>query len=509
MSSAASLYQLIQARIEADPAAPVLTTPAGRRLSYGDLERLSGRLANVMVAAGVRPGDRVAVQVEKSPEVLLLYLACLRAGAVYLPLNTGYTLPELDFFFTDAEPRVIVCDPAQREGIAALPSAACAALLTLDAEGGGSLTAAAEAAPEAFATVPRSADDLAAILYTSGTTGRAKGAMLSHENLAANALTLCEAWGFSAADVLLHMLPVYHTHGLFVAINTVLLAGAQMIWLPRFEAGAVIEALPRASVLMGVPTHYVRLLARADFTREVAAGMRLFISGSAPLLEETFAGFEARTGQRILERYGMTETGMNASNPLHGERRAATVGPALPGVELRVADEHGRVLAAGATGVLEVRGPNVFKGYWRLPEKTREEFRPDGFFITGDIARIAADGYVTIVGRAKDLIISGGLNVYPKEVESVIDALDGVAESAVIGVPHADFGEGVLAVVKRSAGAAITAEAIIAATRAQLAAFKCPKQVAFVDDLPRNTMGKVQKNLLRDAYDAAFRHPGA
>jgi malonyl-CoA/methylmalonyl-CoA synthetase len=500
--SAASLYQLIQARIDADPGAPVLEVPAGRSLAYGDLARLSGRLANVLRAKGVAPGDRVAVQVEKSPEVLLLYLACLRAGAVYLPLNTGYTQAELDYFFGDAEPNVIVCDPARADGIAALDSAAQAEVLTLD--GAGSLSELAGAAPEGFETVAREADDLAAILYTSGTTGRAKGAMLSHGNLAANALTLRGAWGFSAADVLLHMLPIYHTHGLFVALNTTLLAGARMIWLPRFEPGAMIEQLPRATVLMGVPTHYVRLLAHADFTREVASGMRLFISGSAPLLEETFQSFEARTGQRILERYGMTETGMNASNPLHGERRAGTVGPALPGVELRVADDQGRVLPANETGVLEVRGPNVFKGYWRLPEKTREEFRADGFFITGDIARIAEDGYVTIVGRAKDLIISGGLNVYPKEIESVIDALDGVAESAVIGVPHPDFGEGVLAVVKRTGRPPVAADAILAATRSQLAAFKCPKQVVFVDELPRNTMGKVQKNLLRDAWRDVF-----
>jgi malonyl-CoA/methylmalonyl-CoA synthetase len=324
--------------------------------------------------------------------------------------------------------------------------------------------------------------------------------MLSHRNLAANALTLRAAWGFSEADVLLHMLPIYHTHGLFVAINTTLLAGARMIWLSRFDPAAVLAALPRASVLMGVPTHYVRLLAQDGFTREVAAAMRLFISGSAPLLEETFAGFEARTGQRILERDGMTETGLNASNPLQGERRAGTVGPALPGVELRVANEDGQVLATGATGVLEVRGPNVFQGYWRLPEKTQEEFRADGFFITGDIARISDDGYVTIVGRAKDLIISGGLNVYPKEVESVIDALDGVAESAVIGVPHPDFGEAVVAVVVARPGARLVESEIIARIKSAIANFKVPKRVHVVADLPRNAMGKVQKNLLREQF---------
>jgi malonyl-CoA/methylmalonyl-CoA synthetase len=447
--------------------------------------------------------------VAKSPEAVFLYLACLRAGAVYLPLNTGYTLPELDYFFGDAEPAVIVCDPERAAGIGGLGSAGDARVLTLDGEGRGALSDAATGSPAAFETVGRSADDLAAILYTSGTTGRAKGAMLSHGNLTSNALTLRAAWGFTAADVLLHMLPIYHTHGLFVAINTTLLAGGGMIFLQRFEPGAVLEALPRATVTMGVPTYYVRLLARPEFTAAASAHMRLFTSGSAPLLEETFHAFEARTGQRILERYGMTETGMNTSNPLHGERRAGTVGPALPGVEVRVADGEGRVLGAGETGVLEVRGPNVFRGYWRLPEKTQEEFRADGFFVTGDIARIDPDGYVTIVGRAKDLIISGGLNIYPKEIEGVIDALEGVQESAVIGVPHPDFGEGVLAVVKRRDGAgALDAEAIIAAARSQLAGFKTPKKVVFVDELPRNSMGKVQKNSLRDTYRDAFRTPG-
>ena len=505
----ANLYDLIRTSAPADPGAPLLETPDGKRYPWGDLDRLTGQLANALQDQGVAPGDRVAVQVEKSPEAVFLYLACLRAGAVYLPLNTGYTLAELDYFFADAEPAAIVCDPQRAAGIEGLARAAPARVLTLDAEGQGSLQAAVEVAPADFQTVPRSTDDLAAMLYTSGTTGRAKGAMLSHGNLASNALTLRAAWGFTAADVLLHMLPIYHTHGLFVAINTTLLAGARMILLPRFEPGAVIAALPRATVTMGVPTYYVRLLARPDFTPAICEPMRLFTSGSAPLLAETFHAFEARTGQRILERYGMTETGMNTSNPLHGERRAGTVGRALPGVEVRIADEAGRVLAAGETGVLEVRGPNVFSGYWRLPEKTREEFREDGFFITGDIARIDPDGYVTIVGRAKDLIISGGLNIYPKEIESVIDGLDGVQESAVIGVPHPDFGEGVVAVVKRRDGAgALDAEAVIAGARAQLAGFKTPKRVVFVDELPRNSMGKVQKNLLRETYRDAFRPEG-
>lgn len=504
MTEDGNLYRLLAAVATCDPARPCLETATGRQVTYGELERLAARFANALEGQGVRPGDRVAVQVEKSPEVVFLYLGCLRLGAVYLPLNTAYTLSELDYFFTDAEPAAIVCDPERAAGIGELSGARAARVLTLDGEGRGSLADAAAAAADAFSTVARAPDDLAAILYTSGTTGRAKGAMLTHANLASNAETLRDAWGFTAADVLLHVLPVYHTHGLFVAINTVLLAGARMIYLPRFEPAAVTAALPRATVMMGVPTYYVRLLGHSGFTRDVTRNVRLFISGSAPLLEETFRAFEARTGHRILERYGMTETGMNCSNPLHGERRPGTVGPPLPGIEVRVADEQGRVLPVGATGVLEVRGPNVFKGYWRMPERTAEEFRADGFFITGDIARIDADGYVTIVGRAKDLIISGGLNVYPKEVEDVIDALPGVAESAVIGLPHPDFGEAVAAAVVARGDAALDPERIIAATRTRLAGFKVPKRVFVVPELPRNSMGKVQKNLLRDRYRDAF-----
>jgi len=483
------------------PAQPFLDT-ATRRYSYGDLDRLSAALGHHLRALGAGKGDRVAVQVEKSPQAVFLYLACLRIGAVYLPLNTGYTLSELDYFFADAEPRVIVCDPSRRDEVAALAGSG-AAVVTLDAAGQGSLMAGAtsEAGLEPVACDP---DDLAALLYTSGTTGRSKGAMLSHRNLASNALALRATWGFRGDDVLLHVLPIYHTHGLFVAINTVLLAGARMIFLPRFDPDAVIAALPEASVMMGVPTYYTRLLARADFTAEAARSIRLFISGSAPLLEETFSAFEARTGQRILERYGMTETGMNTSNPLHGERRAGTVGLPLPDVALRAADDDGKPLAAGEVGVLEVRGPNVFSGYWRLPDKTAQEFRDDGFFITGDVGVIGEDGYVSIVGRAKDLVISGGLNVYPKEVESLIDRLPGVVESAVIGLPHPDFGEAVTAVVVRQSGATVTEGDIVSAARAELAGFKTPKLVVFVEALPRNSMGKVQKNLLRDGYRDHF-----
>ena len=499
-----NLYELIHRRARVAPERPAIETPQGDRMTYGELDARSARLAGRLARLGVGRGDRVAVQVEKSVSNALLYLACLRLGAVYLPLNTAYTLDELDYFFGDAEPALIVCDPAKRAAIAGLRAASAARVATLDPAGRGDLVDGLEDEPPLAAIAPVADDDLAALLYTSGTTGRSKGAMLTHRNLASNALTLVEAWGFSENDVLLHVLPLYHVHGLFVAFNTVLLAGARLLFLPRFEAEQALELLPRATVMMGVPTYYTRLLAQHDLSAARCASMRVFISGSAPLLEDTFHQFEARTGHRILERYGMTETGMNTSNPLHGERRSGTVGLALPGVELRVADEAGRVLAPGEIGVLEVRGPNVFKGYWLMPEKTAEEFRNDGFFISGDLARIAADGYVSIVGRAKDLIISGGLNVYPKEIESVIDDLPGVAESAVIGLPHPDFGEAVSAVVVPAAGAALDEAAVIAAVRARLAAFKVPKRVWFAESLPRNAMGKVQKNALREQHQNAF-----
>jgi malonyl-CoA/methylmalonyl-CoA synthetase len=494
-----SLFAHIRAAMPS-PERPFLET-AERRYSYRDLDRLSAALGQRLQALGVGKGDRVAVQVEKSPQAVFLYLACLRIGAVYLPLNTGYTLRELDYFFGDAEPRVIMCDPAKESDIGGLAGAR--AVVTLDGEGAGSLMDGVSGLAD-LAPVPCNADDLAALLYTSGTTGRSKGAMLTHGNLASNALALRETWGFTGADVLLHVLPIYHTHGLFVAINTVLLAGARMLFLPRFDPDVVIPALAQVTVMMGVPTYYTRLLGRDDFTAEAAGGVRVFISGSAPLLEETFAAFQARTGHRILERYGMTETGMNTSNPLHGERRPGTVGLPLPGVEVRVADDDGRPLAAGEVGILEVRGPNVFKGYWRMPEKTAQEFRANGFFITGDVGVISDDGYVSIVGRAKDLVISGGLNVYPKEVESLIDRLPGVIESAVVGLPHPDFGEAVAAVVVRHPSAAITEVDIITAARAELASFKVPKTVFFVETLPRNSMGKVQKNVLRADYANTF-----
>ena len=501
----ANLFELIRCRMPSE-AAPLLTTADGRRLSYGDMLALTGRIANTLVLRGVEPGDRVAVQVEKSPEALMLYLASLRAGAVYLPLNTGYTHAEVEYFLGDAEPKLLVCDPARYADLNALAERrGVGATETLDARGRGSLASAAAETPADFADVPREASDLAAILYTSGTTGRSKGAMLTHRNLGSNAATLADCWRFTPADVLLHALPVYHTHGLFTAFTTMLAAGAAMIFLPRFDAEEVLRALPRASVMMGVPTYYTRLLAHAGLTLEACAHMRLFISGSAPLLADTHREFFARTGQVILERYGMTETGMNTSNPYEGERIAGTVGFPLPGVALRIAEpERGRVLPQGEIGVIEVRGPNVCAGYWRMPDKTRAEFRPDGFFITGDLGMIDERGYVHIVGRGKDLIISGGFNVYPKEVEAEIDALEGVVESAVVGVPHPDFGEGVTAVVVVEADADVTERAILDALKARLAKFKLPKRVIFAPELPRNAMGKVQKNVLRDRHAGLY-----
>jgi len=501
-----NLFALIAARFPDERARTFIELPDGRTYSYADLEAISGRFARLLGDLGVVKGDRVAVQVEKSPEAVFLYLACLRAGAAFLPLNTAYTKAEVGYFLGDAEPRVVVCRPESEAATAEVARAAgVTQVLTLGTAGDGSFCARSRDLAPVAGCVAAAPDDLAAILYTSGTTGRSKGAMLSHRNLASNALALHRIWGFVPDDVLLHALPIFHTHGLFVAIDCVLLNGTGMLFLPKFDADTVIRLLPRATVMMGVPTFYTRLLARDDFTAEACRSMRLFISGSAPLLEETARGFTARTGHAILERYGMTETGMNASNPLDGERRPGTVGFPLPGVEARVADDDGKVLPTGEVGVLEVRGPNVFSGYWRMPEKTREEFRPDGYFITGDVARIDARGYVHIVGRAKDLIISGGFNVYPKEIELCLDALDGVGETAVIGVPHPDFGEAVTAVATRAPGGPQIGEAeIVAAAKRELAAFKVPKRVFFVDALPRNAMGKVQKNELRQRYKDTF-----
>lgn len=477
--------------------------PGRPPLSHDALWQGAERMAAALVRAGVRPGDRVAVQTEKTLEAVQLYLGALMAGAVFLPLNTAYVAAEIAYFLTDAEPAVFVCDPARREALAEA-AGGVPQVLTLDAEGRGSLADAAAAEAPGFAAVPRGEDDLACILYTSGTTGRPKGAMLSHGNLASNALTLTEAWRFTPADRLIHALPIFHAHGLYVALNVTLTAGGSLIFLPKFDADAVIEALPRATAMMGVPTFYTRLLDHPGLTRELCAGMRLFVSGSAPLLAETHRAWTARTGHAILERYGMTETSMNASNPYEGERRPGAVGFPLPGVDLRVCGPDGAVLGRGETGSLQVRGPNVFKGYWRMPEKTAEEFTPDGFFITGDLATVSGDGYFSIVGRAKDMVISGGYNVYPVEVEALIDALPGVAESAVIGLPHPDFGEGVAAVVVGAPGETPSPEAIMAALRDRLAGYKRPRAVFVTEALPRNTMGKVMKNVLRDTYRDAF-----
>jgi len=490
----ANLYALFEAHTP-DPAAPCLVVPGGPTLSYADLAAHSARFAHALAGAGCRPGDRVAVQVDKHWQVLPLYLACLRAKLVYLPLNTGYQKAELAYFFGDATPRVIVCRPDALGVTASL--AGDATVLTLDAHG-GELVDRAAGQPETFETAWCAPNDLAAILYTSGTTGRSKGAMITHRNLASNALALVQSWGFTRGDVLLHALPIYHVHGLFVAIHCVLMSGSRMLWLPRFDPKEVAALLPRSTAMMGVPTFYTRLLAEPAFTRETSASVRLFVSGSAPLLPETFRAFEERTGQRILERYGMTETGMNTSNPLAGERRPGTVGPALPGVSVRIVDERGAPLPPGAVGGIEVKGPNVFAGYWNMPEKTREEFTADGWFRTGDVGRMSDDGYVEIVGRAKDLIITGGLNVYPKEIEERIDAMDGVVESAVVGVPDPDFGEAVVAVVIGRPGHRLTEAGVIDALKSEIARFKVPKRVLFATELPRNAMGKVQKNVLRD-----------
>jgi malonyl-CoA/methylmalonyl-CoA synthetase len=484
-----------------DPNRLAIETSDGRRISYGDLIARTGRTANVLVARGVKPGDRVAAQIEKSVENLVLYLATVRAGAVYLPLNTAYTLNELDYFITDAEPSLVVCDPAKADGIGAIAAKVGATVETLGADGKGSLTDAADKAKPEFATVSRADDDLAAILYTSGTTGRSKGAMLTHDNLASNSLTLVDYWRFTDKDVLIHALPIYHTHGLFVASNVTLFARASMIFLPKLDPELIIKLMARSTVLMGVPTFYTRLLQSPSLTKEATKHMRLFVSGSAPLLADTHREWAARTGHAVLERYGMTETNMNTSNPYDGERVPGAVGHALPGTAVRVTDpETGKVLPPETIGMIEVKGPNVFKGYWRMPEKTKSEFRPDGFFITGDLGKIDDEGYVHILGRGKDLVISGGFNVYPKEIESEIDAMPGVVESAVIGVPHADFGEGVTAVVVRHPGAEVSEASILKGLDGQLAKFKMPKRVFIVDDLPRNTMGKVQKNVLRETY---------
>ena len=496
----ANLYALLRDHFLERADQPCILIPDGPVIRYEDLDRTSARLALALRAAGCRTGDRVAVQVDKCWEALALYLACLRAGFAYLPLNTGYQKSELTYFFGDAEPSAIVGRPGTEEALKGLRPEA--AVFTL-AAGEGTLVDAARDHEESFDTVKSAPDDLASILYTSGTTGRAKGAMLTHRNLASNALALVDHWGFTHDDVLLHALPLYHVHGLFVACHCALLAGARMLWHAKFDARSVMASLPHATVMMGVPTFYSRLLAEPGFGASDCASIRLFVSGSAPLLPATFDEFAARTEHTILERYGMTETGMNTSNPLDGERRCGSVGLPLPGISVRVVDEAGEKCDPGEVGSIQVKGPNVFAGYWRMPEKTREEFTADGYFKTGDMGQAMPDGYLNIVGRAKDLIITGGLNVYPKEIEERIDALPGVVESAVIAVPDPDFGEAVTAVVVAQKGSALSEAGIIAALKSDVASFKVPKHVHFVDDLPRNAMGKVEKSTLRKRYAAS------
>ena len=482
-----------------------LQLPGNQTLTYGSFLQMTARYAGLLTNFGLAPGDRVAVQIEKSPQALAVYAACAQAGLVFLPLNTAYTADEVAYFIENSGAGVVLADDARRDALAPIVERCNARLETLNADGSGSFADKAAAFPDTFATVARDENDLAAFLYTSGTTGRSKGAMLSQANLLSNAQVLLKEWRFTGDDVLLHALPIFHTHGLFVATNIILLCGGQMIFLPKFDLDQVIEAMPRATTMMGVPTFYTRLLGDARFTKDLAQHMRLFVSGSAPLLAETHIQFEARTGHRILERYGMTETNMNTSNPYDGERRAGTVGFPLPGVELKITDSKtGETLPQGEIGEIEVRGPNVFQGYWQMPEKTAEELRPDGFFITGDLGQIDADGYVSIVGRNKDLIISGGYNIYPKEIELLLDQQDGVLESAVIGVPHPDFGESVVGILVAMPDQDPDLDAIQKNIGTSLARFKQPQKLVILPELPRNTMGKVQKKALRDMFADTF-----
>ncbi len=501
-----NLFETFAQRMSARNQSPFIITPEGRDFTYADALAISARLAGALTALGVKPGDRVAVQVDKSPEAVLLYLACLRMGGVYLPLNTGYTAAEIGYFLGDAEPALFVCQPESLADARKIASDTnCPQVATLGIEGDGSLMETAARAEPFDRIEHRTETDLAAILYTSGTTGRSKGAMLTHKNLGSNAKTLMETWRFTDADRLIHALPIFHTHGLFVACNVILMSGASLYFLSRFDVDTVIDAMADGTTLMGVPTFYTRLLQDDRLTPELTCHMRLFTSGSAPLTVDTHRKFEKRTGHAILERYGMTETNMNTSNPYDSDRIAGTVGLPLPRVEVRVTnpDTH-QPLPQGDIGMLEVRGPNVFIGYWRMPEKTKTELLDDGFFVTGDLGMIDERGYVHIVGRDKDLVISGGFNVYPKEVEQLIDEMDAVLESAVIGVPHPDFGEGVTAIIVPQAGARIEEAEVIAALKSRLAKYKQPKRVFFVASLPRNTMGKVQKNQLRETYKGIY-----
>lgn len=487
-----------------DSDAVLLHLPEGGTITYAEMAARADRIAGLLRSRGVAKGDRLAMQCPKSPEALALYLACLQSGVIFLPLNIAYTPDEIAYFVGNATPKILVTDPKAEAALLPVTEKVGAILLTLDATERGSFALAVAAADPATDVCACDADDLACFLYTSGTTGRSKGAMLTQGNLLSNAEVLTETWRFTADDVLIHALPIFHAHGLFVACNVIMIAGGSMIWLPGFSVEAVLAAMPRATTMMGVPTFYTRLLDSPEFDRARAGHMRLFTSGSAPLLAETHAAMYARTGHAILERYGMTETGMNTSNPYDGERRGGTVGFPLKGTELRIMDEHGRELPKGQTGMIEVRGPNVFKGYWQMPDKTAEELREDGFFITGDLGMIDKDGYVTIVGREKDLIITGGYNVYPKEVEQLLDQQPAIRESAVIGVPHSDFGEGVVALLVPESGETPDIDAIASEVARKLANYKRPKAYIMLDEMPRNTMGKVQKNVLRADYVGLF-----
>jgi malonyl-CoA/methylmalonyl-CoA synthetase len=498
-------FAAIETVLAADPQAELITTVDGECLTRSDIAGRTAQMANALHALGAHPGDRISVQVDKSIGNLCLFLACLQGGFVFHPLNPAYQRGEVEYFLGNAEPAAIICDPAKTGMMGELASTlGIAQVLEMDGRGRGSFADLADGQDDSFKTVPRTDDNMAALLYSSGTTGRPKGIMLTHDNLRSNAQTLVEAWGFTPADRLFHCLPMFHVHGLFVALGCVLLSGARMRWANAFSSDLAKAHLPDCTVMMGVPTYYTRLLGDEDFGREQCAGMRLFVSGSAPLLAETFAAFRARTGHTILERYGMTETGMNTSNPLNGERRPGTVGPPLPGVEVRVVNDDGTPTPDGEVGNLQVRGANVFKAYWRMPEKTAEDFREGRWFDTGDQATLSLDGYVSIVGRSKDMVITGGLNVYPKEIEDVIDGYDGVLESAVIGVPHPDFGEAVVAVIVPQPGNRPDPETIIARAKQDLSNFKVPKRVHLMDALPRNTMGKVQKKALREHLADSF-----
>ena len=504
MTTAGGLYAGIEHRLTIR-AADVVLADERQPLTGAELLRRVARCAAALGSAGVVRGDRVAVQTEKSLAQVILYLAILRCGAIYVPLNTAYRSEEVGYFLADSEPRLLVCDPGNAAALEPLASACGAAVLTLDGSGSGTLNEAIERAPPAVSAVTAGSSDLATIVYTSGTTGRAKGAMLTHGNLLDNAHALISAWDISANDVLLHALPLFHIHGLFVALNPLLLAGGRVQLLRSFDPVAVIAGFPSATLFMGVPTHYTRLLATGALNRHNTATIRAFICGSAPLLVQTFREFEAATGQRLIERYGMSECGIICSNPLNGARVPGAVGLPLAGVELRIAAESGAPVERGAAGMIEVRGPHVCAGYWRMPVETAAERRDDGYFRTGDIGRVDAAGYLHIVGRSKDLVITGGLNVYPKEIELLLDAMPGVEESAVIGLPHPDFGEAVAAVITRRAAAAPPdVESLLASARRQLAAFKVPKVVFVVDELPRNAMGKVQKAELRRRYATTF-----